>query len=605
MSHQRPQNAQAGPNRPLIQRPQHANANNHSNSARSAFAVSPLSHAIHGALGGMGYRAPPAGPCMVQPSFPAAMSMALPASMSMGMPNSAGLAMAPHHYPPQPQAPYGYPPQAQYGSLPAPPIHPNHHPLPMNPQWYHQQPTPPPSNHPANYLGSSQGARPRTTNEGYTISSTYQAPSPALSTSKPIPKRPPTTNANPHSNPRPTANSSRAATGAPPPPRPATTRSLAASHPSAQSSYPCGLEGCSFKSNTRKVTREHEEDRHLMFEKGREPKPWKGTYQSGARIEGTSLSLDSPEAVAAWIEQRKQRWPSSKVVEEKEKQRDERIKAGLERPRNEYGAGWRGGGGRGRGADGGRGRGAANGSGRGGGRLHDRHEAKRVKVEGSNESSSSDSGSDSSASTSDSDEDSSDDDDDDGPPEEMSTTGPKMGKEGQGDPVRREFVPRIPCRHFLRGRCAAGDACTFLHAAPPEGTPPPPTLKNGRKRPHPASSTPYNPFARSDPFAQLAERDWKHLVSDVLQVVQFLADNEWLKGVEIRRGEIEEQGGIEEVQTGVVVDGSGEKVDGEDTEFPLEGQLDEQGEIKYSRSPPRTLADEVTRVDDDVEIREG
>ncbi|SCZ90708.1 BZ3500_MvSof-1268-A1-R1_Chr1-3g02171 [Microbotryum saponariae] len=469
MSQQRPNNAQAGPSRPLIQRPRQANTNAGSNAARPGFAVSPLSHAIHGALGGMGYRSTPLEPAS-QPSIPIPMPMAVPVPMPMGMMGMsypAGLPMAPH-YPPHPQAPYGYAPQAHYGSLPAPPIHPNHHPLPMNPQWYRQQP-PPPSNQAAKYSGpSAQGPRPRTTNDGYTISSTYQAPTPLSSASKPIPQRPPTSSHFiPHSNPRPSANSSsRASNGAgPPPPRPAPTRPLAASHPSAQSSYPCGLEGCSFKSNTRKVTREHEEDRHLMFEKGREPEPWKGTYQSGARIEGTSLSLDSPEAVAAWIEQRKQRWPSSKVVEEKEKQRDERIKAGLERPRNEYGAGARGGRGRGRGAERGRGRGGPTGMGRGGVRgAQDRNDAKRVKREGSEGSSSSDSDSDSSGSTSNSDEETSDDEDDDGPPEEMSTTGPKKGKDGEEEAARREFVPRIPCRHFLKGRCAAGDACTFLHA---------------------------------------------------------------------------------------------------------------------------------------------
>lgn len=36
-----------------------------------------------------------------------------------------------------------------------------------------------------------------------------------------------------------------------------------------------------------------------------------------ARIEGSNISLDSPEAIAKWIEDRKKRWPSFKVVEEK------------------------------------------------------------------------------------------------------------------------------------------------------------------------------------------------------------------------------------------------------------------------------------------------
>ena len=36
-----------------------------------------------------------------------------------------------------------------------------------------------------------------------------------------------------------------------------------------------------------------------------------------ARIEGANISLDSPEAVAQWIADRKKRWPSNKVVQEK------------------------------------------------------------------------------------------------------------------------------------------------------------------------------------------------------------------------------------------------------------------------------------------------
>lgn len=38
---------------------------------------------------------------------------------------------------------------------------------------------------------------------------------------------------------------------------------------------------------------------------------------SRAVIEGTGIALDTPEAVARWIEERKKRWPSKKVVDEK------------------------------------------------------------------------------------------------------------------------------------------------------------------------------------------------------------------------------------------------------------------------------------------------
>jgi hypothetical protein len=34
-------------------------------------------------------------------------------------------------------------------------------------------------------------------------------------------------------------------------------------------------------------------------------------------ILGTDVKLDSPEAIAAWLEERKKRWPSDKRVAEK------------------------------------------------------------------------------------------------------------------------------------------------------------------------------------------------------------------------------------------------------------------------------------------------
>lgn len=80
----------------------------------------------------------------------------------------------------------------------------------------------------------------------------------------------------------------------------------------------------------------------------------------------------------------------------------------------------------------------------------------------------------------------------------------------------------------------------------PANAPPPPLPK--RKRPAPPPP-PHNPFARpagyADPFSLLEERDYKHLVSDVLQVIEFLGANDWLKGVEIRPGQLDEESGIE------------------------------------------------------------
>lgn len=41
----------------------------------------------------------------------------------------------------------------------------------------------------------------------------------------------------------------------------------------------CQKDGCSFEG-TRKLVREHEEDRHLIFAEGREPKPYVATYKA-------------------------------------------------------------------------------------------------------------------------------------------------------------------------------------------------------------------------------------------------------------------------------------------------------------------------------------
>lgn len=80
---------------------------------------------------------------------------------------------------------------------------------------------------------------------------------------------------------------------------------------------------------------------------------------------------------------------------------------------------------------------------------------------------------------------------------------------------------------------------------PPNAGPPPPPK---RRRPAPPP-TAHNPFARpagfTDPFSLVEERDHRHVVADVLQVIEFLGANDWLRGVEIRRGQVDEESGIE------------------------------------------------------------
>lgn len=85
---------------------------------------------------------------------------------------------------------------------------------------------------------------------------------------------------------------------------------------------------------------------------------------------------------------------------------------------------------------------------------------------------------------------------------------------------------------------------------PPNSTTPAAPPK--RKRPAPPAP-PFNPFARPDPFAQLAERDVAHVVSDVLYALEFFEKNAYLVGVEGRVGELDEEGGIEVLEEGGAV----------------------------------------------------
>ncbi|GAA6059382.1 hypothetical protein JCM10212_003280 [Sporobolomyces blumeae] len=370
------------------------------------------------------------------------------------------------------------------------------------------------------------------------------------------------------------------------------------------------LAGCPFSTRSRKLLREHLEDRHLVFEPGREPKPWSGSLKplDGAVIEGTGITLDSEEAVRKWREDRKRRWPSKKVVEEKERQREERVKAGLEAPPRERNAGrGRGRGGRGDfgGDHGGRG-GGARGLGRGamgghGGEGRDNGskramgdearmegpEQKKAKVDAtegpakvdadesgdstssdSSELSSSDSESDdaSVAGPEDVDDDAAEDGDEgdsDGEPvEEMSTKRNAELPNGGNDSVTASPTKQfqVVCRQWRKGTCALGDAqCPYLHTIPPgQADPPPPR----RQRPHPRAP-PHNPFARPslttasnpfsstpsafDAFSVLEEHDLRHELNDLLQVIEWTGANGWLKGVELRIGQKDEESGIEVV----------------------------------------------------------
>ncbi|GAA5856213.1 hypothetical protein JCM8547_000822 [Rhodosporidiobolus lusitaniae] len=579
-------NGQQQPRRsaPLINRPSTSAAPPPQHPPHSS-----LGGAIAGALGGMGFGARPGG----QQAYGGG---AYPQQGAGGQ-----------HYPPYGQAGYGYSAPGQGGPYAQQqqqhhynqPLHfgqPNQH-LPPAPPAY------PPSFYPPNHLNRQQHLppapyastsatpypshlpqHPGTTADGYTLSSSYVCSSSSSSAPLPAfdaPSLPPASSSS-----RGPGKRSRGRGGG------------GDSQPQQQQGpkiTKCCKEDCSFTGRQREV-REHEEDRHLIYQPGREPKPWNGSLKpiDGAVIEGTGLSLDTPEAVARWIEERKKRWPSKKVVEEKETARAARVAAGLEAPPRERG-------GRGRG----RGRGGAAG-GRGGYGAGVREEyaptaereepaVKRLKAEDGaavgkkvgveDEASGSSSDSDSSSSSGSSLEDEADalsqedeEDEDDGPPEEASTKVEK-GEAAEGEEEKKEPEKRfqVVCRHWRKGTCQLGDEkCPYLHHVPANAPPPPPPK---RKRPAPPPPA-HNPFARpssfsSDPFALLAERDHRHMVADVLQVIEFLGANEWLRGVEMRRGQVEEESGIE-VLGETKAEELGQETNGKAVVEEVEGELEQQ-----------------------------
>ncbi|CAE6521476.1 unnamed protein product [Rhizoctonia solani] len=106
----------------------------------------------------------------------------------------------------------------------------------------------------------------------------------------------------------------------------------------------CGHEGCLF-AGTHKEVEVHKMDRHLIFPPGWQEKVKGKRKRDGdddgyvdeeaqfrtsgaASILGTDVKLDSPEAIAAWLEERKKRWPSAQRIVEKAQRRREALERG-------------------------------------------------------------------------------------------------------------------------------------------------------------------------------------------------------------------------------------------------------------------------------------
>ena len=207
-------------------------------------------------------------------------------------------------------------------------------------------------------------------------------------------------------------------------------------------------------------------------------------------------------------------------------------------------------------------------------------EGEKLKGDDGDES---DSSSSSSSDSSDSDDSSNDESDNDAPPEEESsrsngptaatTTTGAADEDKEGDPANAaESLPKesrqvVVCKFWRRTRgrkCPAGQSCKFVHdnvraflpLAWPSAvqsqlltyrlsTPSQPQHAQHQQAARPVRRAPpppaHNPFARVDALATFAEPDIAQLADTLQGVLLFLRANNWLEGVEMRRGEIDER----------------------------------------------------------------
>ncbi|KAG9222894.1 hypothetical protein CCMSSC00406_0000417 [Pleurotus cornucopiae] len=148
-------------------------------------------------------------------------------------------------------------------------------------------------------------------------------------------------------------------------------------------SHRCTYPNCRFTGSP-KTLEIHRMDRHLIYPPGWDQQRKKNDWDADPSlkgkpipIQGTNIFLDTPEAVKAWREERKRRWPSKDRVEDKKRKMSDAIARGQltmqdigahgnkrRRMDDEYAQGNRGGRGNGRGSNrgmrGGRGRGSGN-----------------------------------------------------------------------------------------------------------------------------------------------------------------------------------------------------------------------------------------------------
>ncbi|KAJ3559774.1 hypothetical protein NM688_g143 [Phlebia brevispora] len=96
----------------------------------------------------------------------------------------------------------------------------------------------------------------------------------------------------------------------------------------------CTKPGCTF-TGSHKSVETHMMDRHLIYPPGWDKKRRKADWDADPSlkgkpipIQGTSLKLDTPEAIEQWISERRKRFPTAERVEEKRKKIEEATARG-------------------------------------------------------------------------------------------------------------------------------------------------------------------------------------------------------------------------------------------------------------------------------------
>ncbi|CDU24053.1 uncharacterized protein SPSC_02682 [Sporisorium scitamineum] len=246
---------------------------------------------------------------------------------------------------------------------------------------------------------------------------------------------------------------------------------------------------------------------------------------ANATISGLNIQLDSPELIAEWINQRKKRWPTQQVVEQKLKEKEERLKRSEaiygprpqpfgKRPREEVPAS------------------VPN--------LPGEEPAQRSAPDDKRQKTGPKAGA-----TADPDGDDSESDDD-APPEEVASKAAIASLQEEQSVTAAQTRTsndrdrRPICTHFLQGRCNYGDRCKKRHEANTSSSTPQQQPAKPLRRAHPRPP-PVNPFEQPDLLRQLLRNEIEKHVDAVGQAIRFIVDNNMLLHVETEEGQAEEQ----------------------------------------------------------------